>query len=120
MAMSSPNTISSSVLEFNCLDALDPGYCVDLAVAAGVGSNPNKRKEPELASSPSISNNAAARAVNGVKVGDEFTKFTKRPNLGELTGSSAGGSAGSSASHTLPMVPMDFQHPGLCFLCRVL
>ena len=37
-------------------------------------------------------------------------KATREPNLGELTGSSAGGSAGSSASHPIPSHP-DPSHP---------
>ena len=176
MAMSSSNINPLSELKLHGLDSLDPGYVIDLDVAAWVGSNSNKRKEPEPAS-PSIFSNADALAVSGVKVGDKLLakghapngerawfhaevigrrvpsqsalvkythtvegsddpralpfrrtalvlevdtllareweakrKATREPNLGELTASSAGGSAGSSASHPIPSHPAP-SHP---------
>ena len=67
MAMSSPNTISSSVLELHGLGSRDPGLCTDLDVAAAAGSNCKKRKELEPAP-----HNADALDVSGIEVGDKL------------------------------------------------
>ena len=58
MAMSSPNIISSSVLELHGLGSRDPGLCTDLDVADAAGSNYKKRKEPE-----SVPHNADALLI---------------------------------------------------------